>query len=122
MRSSNDKKFKEVPEVISDKSKSRLFKRGKFLGKGGFARCYELLDEKTKAVVAGKVVSKVLLQKQYQKDKVRQKKYCYVQFIKKQCFTQVVLIHKHSSTCTINSFLKKKLNGSKIIEKFLLRL
>jgi len=40
------------------------------LGKGGFARCYELTDESTKTVYAGKVVAKVLLMKKHQKDKV----------------------------------------------------
>ena len=37
---------------------------------GGFAKCYELIDMDTKDVFAGKIVSKSLLVKQHQKDKV----------------------------------------------------
>jgi len=40
---------------------------------GGFAYCYELTDTDTMEVYAGKVVSKTLLVKQHQKDKVQ----CY---------------------------------------------
>ena len=37
---------------------------------GGFAKCYELQDLDTKEIFAGKIVSKTLLVKQHQKDKV----------------------------------------------------
>jgi len=37
---------------------------------GGFARCYELTDTTDKQVHAGKIVSKSLLTKKHQKDKV----------------------------------------------------
>ena len=46
------------------------FNSGKFLGKGGFAHCYELRNMATAELVAGKIVSKTLLTKQYQRDKV----------------------------------------------------
>ncbi|XP_071104406.1 synaptojanin-2-like [Haliotis cracherodii] len=46
---------------------------GRFeLGKGGFAKCYELTDLDSKEVFAGKIVSKSLLVKQHQKDKMAQ--------------------------------------------------
>ena len=41
-----------------------------FALQGGFAKCYELQDIDTKEVFAGKIVSKNLLVKQHQKDKV----------------------------------------------------
>ena len=47
-----------------------FFNSGKFLGKGGFAHCYELRNMATAELVAGKIVSKTLLTKQYQRDKV----------------------------------------------------
>ena len=37
---------------------------------GGFARCYELTDVETKEIFAGKIVSKSLLTKPHQRDKV----------------------------------------------------
>lgn len=62
--------LKEVPDVVIDNSSKRIFSKGRFLGKGGFARCYELIDNSSKIVYAGKVVSKTLLVKQHQRDKV----------------------------------------------------
>ena len=41
--------------------------RGKFLGKGGFAKCYEFKRDDTGEVMAGKVVPKALLAKSHQK-------------------------------------------------------
>lgn len=73
-QSSSRKKvqLKDVPDVIIDQANSnRVFTRGRFLGKGGFARCYELIDNRSRAVYAGKVVSKLLLLKKHQKDKVK---------------------------------------------------
>ena len=34
----------EIPSIITDPSTRRSYERGKFLGKGGFAKCYELKD------------------------------------------------------------------------------
>lgn len=62
--------LKEVPETVYDSSTNQTYVKGKFLGKGGFARCYELTNMSTKAVYAGKVVSKTLLTKKHQRDKV----------------------------------------------------
>lgn len=48
--------------------------RGKFLGKGGFAKCYEFKREDTGEVMAGKVVPKALLAKSHQKEKMAQER------------------------------------------------
>ncbi|XP_066990002.1 serine/threonine-protein kinase PLK1 [Macrobrachium rosenbergii] len=63
---------KEIPEVICDGTTGKKYQRGKFLGKGGFARCYELVDLTTKEIFAGKIVAKSLLLKPHQKDKMAQ--------------------------------------------------
>uniref|UniRef100_A0A6A7G3C6 Serine/threonine-protein kinase PLK n=2 Tax=Hirondellea gigas TaxID=1518452 RepID=A0A6A7G3C6_9CRUS len=63
---------KELPEYITDPGTGKTYLRGKFLGKGGFARCYELTETTTKAVFAGKIVSKSLLIKPHQKEKMSQ--------------------------------------------------
>jgi polo-like kinase 1 len=34
----------------------KKYMRGKFLGKGGFAKCYEMVNQETKVLYAGKVV------------------------------------------------------------------
>jgi hypothetical protein len=44
--------------------------KGNFLGKGGFARCYELISEETKEVFAVKIIQKSSLIKQRSKLKV----------------------------------------------------
>jgi polo-like kinase 1 len=59
-----------IPEMIVDPNTGTRYMRGKFLGKGGFARCYELTDMQSKEIFAGKIVSKQLLTKQHQKEKV----------------------------------------------------
>jgi polo-like kinase 1 len=66
----NKPQLKEVPDVVYDQQNKRYFSKGKFLGKGGFARCYELISMSNNQIYAGKVVSKTLLVKKHQKDKV----------------------------------------------------
>ncbi|XP_069725854.1 serine/threonine-protein kinase PLK1 [Phaenicophaeus curvirostris] len=62
--------LKEVPKVLVDPRSRRSFVRGRFLGKGGFARCYELAEGGGREVFAGKVVPKSLLVKPHQKEKM----------------------------------------------------
>jgi polo-like kinase 1 len=62
-----------IPEIVIDPSAGSRYMKGKFLGKGGFARCYELTEMQGKDVFAGKIVSKQLLTKQHQKEKVQRK-------------------------------------------------
>ena len=61
---------KEVPDVIIDAMNNVRYRKGKFLGKGGFARCYEMTREGTTSVVAGKIVSKLMLMRKGQREKV----------------------------------------------------
>src|SRR5690348_18405118 len=62
----------EIPDVIFDKTKNKSYTRLRFLGKGGFARCYEVEDRVTKEVLACKIVSKSLLIKSHQREKMAQ--------------------------------------------------
>ena len=61
---------KEIPEVLVDPRSRRRYLRGRFLGKGGFAQCFEISDADTKEVFAGKIVPKSLLLKPHQKEKM----------------------------------------------------
>uniref|UniRef100_A0A0U1RNM9 Serine/threonine-protein kinase PLK1 n=1 Tax=Mus musculus TaxID=10090 RepID=A0A0U1RNM9_MOUSE len=61
---------KEIPEVLVDPRSRRQYVRGRFLGKGGFAKCFEISDADTKEVFAGKIVPKSLLLKPHQKEKM----------------------------------------------------
>ncbi|XP_054848719.1 serine/threonine-protein kinase PLK1-like [Eublepharis macularius] len=61
---------KEPPEVLLDPRSRRRYRLGRFLGRGGFAKCYELTDVESRAVFAGKVVSKALLLKAPQREKM----------------------------------------------------
>jgi len=63
---------KEVPDIIQDPNSKRRYEKGKFLGKGGFAKCYELKDLATGETMAGKIVPKSMLTKTHQKDKMAQ--------------------------------------------------
>ncbi len=61
----------KLPEVIQDRHSTRRYLKGKFLGKGGFAKCYLLTDLETNKLYAGKVVAKASLSKHRAKEKVR---------------------------------------------------
>lgn len=62
--------LKEIPDVLVDSRTMRRYARGRFLGKGGFAKCYEITDLETKQVFAGKIVPKSLILKQHQREKM----------------------------------------------------
>jgi len=70
--SSEQTKDRVIPDIISDPTTKKTYERGKFLGKGGFAKCYELKDMATGEVVAGKIVPKTMLTKNHQKEKMAQ--------------------------------------------------
>ena len=48
----------------------RKYLRGKQLGRGGFAKCYEMTDLQTKISLAAKIIPRDSLQKERQKQKV----------------------------------------------------
>ncbi|KAK0409624.1 hypothetical protein QR680_004656 [Steinernema hermaphroditum] len=62
----------EMPSKIVDNQSSTIYDVGRFLGKGGFARCYELIDQRSRQHVAGKIVAKKALEKKSQRDKMVQ--------------------------------------------------
>ncbi|KAM3864627.1 serine/threonine-protein kinase PLK1 [Diretmus argenteus] len=62
--------LKEIPDVLVDPRTMRRYTRGRFLGKGGFAKCYEITDVETKQVFAGKIVPKSMILKQHQREKM----------------------------------------------------
>uniref|UniRef100_A0A1B0AVZ3 polo kinase n=1 Tax=Glossina palpalis gambiensis TaxID=67801 RepID=A0A1B0AVZ3_9MUSC len=72
MSSKTDDKGAEIPERLYDSSAGKTYKRMRFFGKGGFAKCYEIVDVATNEVYAGKIVSKKLLMKHNQKEKMTQ--------------------------------------------------
>jgi polo-like kinase 1 len=51
-------------------SSVRKYKKGRFLGKGGFAKCFEFINVDTKRMSAAKVVGKATLNKHRAKQKV----------------------------------------------------
>lgn len=62
----------ELPRILVDREHNLEYEKGKFLGKGGFAKCYEFTRIDNKKLYAGKVVPKSLLQKSHQKEKMAQ--------------------------------------------------
>ncbi|XP_072337269.1 serine/threonine-protein kinase PLK1 [Scyliorhinus torazame] len=61
---------KEIPDILVNPKTMKKYMRGRFLGKGGFAKCYEISDVDTKEVFAGKIVPKTLLMKPHQREKM----------------------------------------------------
>lgn len=60
----------ELPEYIVDPGTKTTYLKGKFLGKGGFARVHELTDLTTNKVYAGKIIPKSRITKPHQKEKI----------------------------------------------------
>lgn len=56
---------KEILEVLVDLCSWWCYVWGCFLGKGGFVKCFEILDVDIKEVFVGKIVFKFLLFKLY---------------------------------------------------------
>uniref|UniRef100_A0A0K8SJ07 polo kinase n=3 Tax=Lygus hesperus TaxID=30085 RepID=A0A0K8SJ07_LYGHE len=61
-----------IPETIVDRNNGYSYIRRRFFGKGGFAKCYELEKLGSGVIYAGKIVSKTLLLKENQKEKMAQ--------------------------------------------------
>ncbi|CAH0475014.1 unnamed protein product [Peronospora belbahrii] len=83
--------------------KTRTYVKGKFLGKGGFARCYELKCEQTGKIFAGKVVAKSSLLKLKAKQK----------------FTSEIKIHKslhHPQIVQFEHFFEDSDNAYIVLE------
>ncbi|XP_052753590.1 serine/threonine-protein kinase polo isoform X1 [Galleria mellonella] len=72
MTSIKEDEKKEIPEIIHDPQTSCTYQRLRFFGKGGFAKCYEIQDIATNQIYAGKIVSKKLMVKSSQKEKMAQ--------------------------------------------------
>ena len=65
------------PQIIEEKRTSThgetvvyKYTKGKFLGKGGFAKCYEFTNQQTNQILAAKIVSKDSLTKHRAKQKL----------------------------------------------------
>lgn len=72
MATRSDDKTTDIPERLYDSNTGTNYKRMRFFGKGGFAKCYEIVDVATNDVYAGKIVSKKLMMKHNQKEKMTQ--------------------------------------------------
>jgi polo-like kinase 1 len=69
----NESKKKYIEEKIPNpfgQMGIKKYEKGRFLGKGGFAKCYELTCQETKRVYAAKIILKKTLTKTRQKNKV----------------------------------------------------
>ncbi|KAI4502511.1 hypothetical protein M0802_002423 [Mischocyttarus mexicanus] len=69
---SKDEKECIIPDVIHNSSNGKSYLKGRFFGKGGFARCYEIRESKSHHVYAGKIISKSIMSKSNQREKMAQ--------------------------------------------------
>ncbi|XP_032896787.1 serine/threonine-protein kinase PLK1 [Amblyraja radiata] len=79
----------DIPDILVNPKSMKRYTRGRFLGKGGFARCYEITDMETGEVFAGKIVSKTLLLKPHQREKMTME----ISIHKSICHSHVVGFH-----------------------------
>jgi len=62
--------IEEVIPISKGKTKIRKYKIGRFLGKGGFAKCYELICLDNNKIFAAKMIAKSSLKSERQKQKL----------------------------------------------------
>lgn len=86
-------KINEEHNIIEEKIKKvngeieiRKYLKGKILGKGGFAHCYEFSDIVSKKVYAAKILPKNNLKNERQRQKVNIKNKNLLNFFKKVDF------------------------------------
>ncbi|XP_063051067.1 serine/threonine-protein kinase PLK2b [Engraulis encrasicolus] len=60
----------ELSRIITDNATGKCYCRGKVLGKGGFAKCYEMTDLSTSKVYAAKIVPHARVSKPHQREKI----------------------------------------------------
>uniref|UniRef100_A0AAY4A3G7 Serine/threonine-protein kinase PLK n=1 Tax=Denticeps clupeoides TaxID=299321 RepID=A0AAY4A3G7_9TELE len=60
----------ELAQVVTDTKTGRSYCRGKLLGKGGFARCYEMTDLANNKMYAVKVIPQSRVSKPHQREKI----------------------------------------------------
>jgi polo-like kinase 1 len=63
--------IEERISTVSGETAVRKYSKGKLLGKGGFASCFEFVNVETKKVTAAKVILKSTLTKSRAKQKVK---------------------------------------------------
>uniref|UniRef100_A0A8C8CDB3 Serine/threonine-protein kinase PLK n=1 Tax=Oncorhynchus tshawytscha TaxID=74940 RepID=A0A8C8CDB3_ONCTS len=60
----------EMSKIITDPATGKCYCRGKVLGKGGFAKCYEMTDLSTSKVYAAKIIPHTRVSKPHQREKI----------------------------------------------------
>ncbi|GAB0090505.1 Serine/threonine-protein kinase polo [Sergentomyia squamirostris] len=93
----------DIPLELYDASTKTRYQRNRYFGKGGFAKCYEIIEANSQKPFAGKVVSKKLMVKDSQKEKM----------------TQEISIHRslsHKNIVQFYSFFDDKVNIYIVLE------
>ena len=62
--------IEEVIQISKGKTKIRKYKIGRFLGKGGFAKCYELICQDNNKIFAAKMIEKNSIKTERQRQKL----------------------------------------------------
>jgi polo-like kinase 1 len=78
MENSKQNIMDENPVIIEERTMTadgniviKKYAKGRFLGKGGFAKCYEVTDIDTNKIFAAKIIDKGTLSKDRARQKVR---------------------------------------------------
>lgn len=66
----NNNEEYDVPKFIVDHTTRATYMKGRFLGKGGFARVHEVTDLTTNQTYAGKIIPKCRITKPHHKEKI----------------------------------------------------
>uniref|UniRef100_A0A671QTR7 Serine/threonine-protein kinase PLK n=1 Tax=Sinocyclocheilus anshuiensis TaxID=1608454 RepID=A0A671QTR7_9TELE len=80
----NSRTGTEYSRIITDPNTGKCYCRGKVLGKGGFAKCYEMTDLSSSKVYAAKIIPHSRVSKPHQREKIN-----------REIDLQRALSHKH---------------------------
>uniref|UniRef100_H3DCR5 Serine/threonine-protein kinase PLK n=1 Tax=Tetraodon nigroviridis TaxID=99883 RepID=H3DCR5_TETNG len=70
IKNKGDQAKAELAQVVTDSKTGRSYSKGKLLGKGGFARCYEMTDLSNNKMYAVKVIPQSRVSKPHQREKI----------------------------------------------------
>ena len=62
--------IEEITPAMKNQTRTRQYKKGRFLGKGGFAKCYELICKDNNKIFAAKMLQKSNLKTERQRQKL----------------------------------------------------
>ena len=113
---SDPSKIEEVLPASNNETKKREYKKGRFLGKGGFAKCYELICKDNNKIFAAKMIAKSSIKSERQNQKLRTEIK-----IHKSCHHPQIVAFEHNFQDSDNVYILLELCQNQTMNELLIR-